>query len=78
MESKSLVPRFLYFCKTIVLFLRCGIFHQPHQPSHANLKRIHGDSQEMKPCRVENDTKPVNTGFFSQVMSLMLVFTQMF
>ena len=50
-----------------------------HQPRHANFKRIHHDSQEIKPCRVENDTKTVNRGFLSPAnMSLILVFTQLF
>ena len=50
-----------------------------HQPHHANFKRIHHDSQEMKPCCVENDTKTVNRGFLSPVsMGLILVFTQLF
>ena len=31
--------------------------------SHANFERIHRDSQETKPCGVENDTKTVNKGF---------------
>ena len=35
-----------------------------HQPCQANLKRTHRDSQETKPCRVEKDTKTVNTGIF--------------
>ena len=49
------------------------------QPRHANFKGIHRDSQEVKPCRVENDTKAVNRGFLSPVsLSLMLVFTQFF
>ena len=37
-----------------------------HQPCHAYFKRIHCDSEEMKPCRVENGTKTVNSGFLSQ------------
>ena len=50
-----------------------------HQPRHANFKGIHRDSQETKPCRVENDTKTVNRGFLSPVsMGLILVFTQLF
>ena len=50
-----------------------------HQPRHANLKRIHRDPQEVKPCRVENDTKIINGGFLSPVsMGLTLVFTQLF
>ena len=49
-----------------------------HQPCHTNFKRIHRNSQEMKPCRVENDTKTVNRGFLSPVsMGLKLVFTQL-
>ena len=32
-------------------------------PRHADLKRIHCGSQETKPCRVENDTKPLIVGF---------------
>ena len=49
-----------------------------HQPCHTNFKRIHRNSQEMKPCRVENDTKTVNRGFLSPVsMGLILVFTQL-
>ena len=34
-----------------------------HQPRHANFKKIHRDSEETKPCRVENDTKIVISGF---------------
>ena len=50
-----------------------------HQPWQANFKRIHRGSEEAKPCRVENDTKTVNSGFSSQVsMGLILVFTQLF
>ena len=50
-----------------------------HQPCHANFKRIHSDSQETKPCHVENDTKTINKGFLSPVsMGLILVFTQLF
>ena len=36
-----------------------------HQPCHAKFERIHHDSQETKPCHVENDTKTVNRGFLS-------------
>ena len=50
-----------------------------HQPCHSNFKRIHRDSQEMKHCRVENDTKTVSRGFLSPVsIGLILVFTQLF
>ena len=50
-----------------------------HQPHHANFKRIHLDYEETKPCRVENDTKTVISGFLSQAsMGLILVFTQLF
>ena len=50
-----------------------------NQPCHTNFKRIHCDSQETKPCRVENNTKTVNKGFLSPVsMGLILVFTQLF
>ena len=50
-----------------------------HQPCHAHFKRIHCDSQEMKPCHVENYTKTVNRGFLSPVsMGLILVFAQLF
>ena len=54
-----------------------------HQAHHANFKRIHHDSQETKPCRVENDTKTVNIVFLSPVsMGLYLYlhnhFTQNF
>ena len=42
-----------------------------HQPRHANFKRIHRDSQETKPYRVENDTKTVNIGFYLS-MGLMV------
>ena len=50
-----------------------------HQPRHANFKRIHHDSEETKPCSVENDTKTINSGFLSQTsMCLVLVFTQLF
>ena len=38
-----------------------------HQPRHANFKRTHRDSQETKPCWVENDTKTVNRGILSPV-----------
>ena len=57
-----------------------GLHHKPSR--HADLKRIqriHRDSQETKPFRVENDTKTVNSGFLSPVsMSLVFVFTQLF
>ena len=44
-----------------------------------NFKRIHHDSEEMKPCRVENDTKTINSGFLSEAsMGLILVFTKLF
>ena len=36
-----------------------------HQPRHANFKRIHHDSEETKPCSVENDTKTIISGFLS-------------
>ena len=50
-----------------------------HQPCHANFKRIHCDFKEAKPCRVENNTKTVNSGVLSQAsMGLILVFTQLF
>ena len=50
-----------------------------HQPGHANFKRIHHDSEETKPCCVENDTKTVNSGFLSQAsVSLILLFTRLF
>ena len=50
-----------------------------HQPRHANFKKTHRDSEETKPCRVENDTKTVISGFLSQAsMGLILVFTQLF
>ena len=50
-----------------------------HQPHHSNFKRIHCDSQETKPCHIENDKKTVNSGFLSPVsMGLILVFTQLF
>ena len=50
-----------------------------HQPCHINFKRIHCDSQEMKPCCVKNDTQTINTGVLSPVsMGLTLVFTQLF
>ena len=49
-----------------------------HQPRHTNFERIHHDSEETKPCRVENDTKTVNSGFLSQAsMGLILVVTQL-
>ena len=49
-----------------------------HQPRHANFRRIHCDSQETKPCQVENDTKTVNRGFLPPVsMGLILAFTQL-
>ena len=35
-----------------------------HQPRHANFKRIHRDSEETKPCLIENNTETVNNGFF--------------
>ena len=48
-------------------------------PRHADVKRIHRDSQETKSSRVESDTKTVNSAAFSPVsMSLMFVFTQLF
>ena len=37
-----------------------------HQPRHANFKIIHHDSEETKPCHVENDTKTIIRGFLSQ------------
>ena len=37
-----------------------------HQPRHANFKIIHHDSEEKKPCHVENDTKTIIRGFLSQ------------
>ena len=44
-----------------------------------NFKRIHHDSEEMKPCRVENNTKTINSGFLSEAsMGLILVFTKLF
>ena len=50
-----------------------------HQPRHANFKRIHHDSEETKPCHVENDTKNIICGFLFQAgMGLILVFTQLF
>ena len=50
-----------------------------HQPRHANFKRIHRDSEETKPSRVENDKKTVISGFLSQAsMGLILIFTQLF
>ena len=50
-----------------------------HQPGQANFKGIHRDSEETKPCHVENDTKTVNSGFLSQAsMGLIVVFTQLF
>ena len=50
-----------------------------HQPRHANFKRNHCDFEETKPCRVENNTKTVNSGFLSQAsVDLILVFTQLF
>ena len=38
--------------------IQCSGFTR-HQPHHANFKRIHCDSEETKPCHVENDTKTV-------------------
>ena len=50
-----------------------------HQPCHTNFKRIHRDSEETKPYRVENNTKTVNSRFLSQAsVGLTLVFTQLF
>ena len=50
-----------------------------HQPPNANFKGIHRDSQETKPCRVENDTQTVSRGFLSPVSKgLILVFTRLF
>ena len=50
-----------------------------HQPRQSNFKRIQSDSQETKPCCVENDTKTVNSGILSPVnLCLLLVFTQLF
>ena len=48
-----------------------------HQLRHTNFKRIHHDFQETKPCRVENDTKTINSGFSASI-GLILVFTQSF
>ena len=46
------------------------------QPCHANFKRIHCDSEEMKPCHIGNGTKTVNSGFLSQAsIGLILIFT---
>ena len=46
---------------------------------HANLKRIYHDYREVKPCRVENEAKFVNSIFLSPAsMGLILVFTQLF
>ena len=54
-----------------------GLHNKP--PHHADLQRIHHDSQETKPSCVENDTKTVNSGFLSPVnMGLIFVFTQLF
>ena len=36
-----------------------------HEPHHTNFKRIHCDSQETKPCHVENYRKTVE-GFCLQ------------
>ena len=50
-----------------------------HQPRHTNFKRIHHNSLETKPCRVENDTKTASRGFLFPVsVGLILVFTQLF
>ena len=43
------------------------------QPQHANFKRIRRDSEETKPCRVENNTKTVNDGFSSQASIYTIV-----
>ena len=50
-----------------------------HQPRHASFNRIHGDFEETKPCRVENNTNAENSGFLSQAsVGLILVVTQLF
>ena len=49
-----------------------------YQPRHANFKGIQRDSEQTKPCRFENDPKPVISGFLSQAsMGLILVFIQL-
>ena len=59
--------------------MSCCSGFRKHQRHHANFKKIHRDSEETKPCRVENDTKTVISGFLSQAsMGLILVFTQLF
>ena len=40
---------------------------------HTNFKRIHHDSEERKPCRVENDTKTVNRCLSPVSMGLILL-----
>ena len=50
-----------------------------HQPRHSNLKRIHCDFEETKPCSVENNTKTENSGFLSSAsMGLIIIITQLF
>ena len=50
-----------------------------HKPRHANFKRIYCDFEEAKPCRVENNTKTIKSGFLSRgSMGLILVFTNYF
>ena len=50
-----------------------------HQPRHTSFNRIHGDFEETKPCRVENNTKAENSGFLSQAsVGIILVVTQLF
>ena len=43
-------------------------------PCHANLKRIHNGFQEMKPCRVKNDAKSINSRVLLPV-SMGLIYT---
>ena len=50
-----------------------------HQPRHTNLKRIHCDFEETKPCSVENNIKTKNSEFLSSAsMGLIIVITQLF
>ena len=44
---------------------------------HANFKGVRRDSQETKPCQVENDTETLNRGFLFPVsMGLILILTK--
>ena len=52
------------------------MFHTIH---HANLKKLHCDSQETNPCCIENDTETVNCRLLFPVsMGLILAFPEVF